>query len=84
VRVYQFRHIRAGRQFSRGWAAVVIAEGQAAPDCQLQSDRGETVRLADFRGTPVVLYFYPRDDMPGCKSSHLGVGRAAPVYRANG
>jgi peroxiredoxin Q/BCP len=40
----------------------VVAEGKPAPDFELQSDAGETVRLADLRGTPVVLYFYPRDD----------------------
>lgn len=40
----------------------MIAEGDQAPDFELQSDAGETVRLADLRGTPVVLYFYPRDD----------------------
>jgi peroxiredoxin Q/BCP len=43
-----------------------IAEGQAAPELGLQDDAGKTVRLADFRGRPVVLYFYPKDDTPGC------------------
>jgi peroxiredoxin Q/BCP len=40
----------------------VVAEGQPVPDVELQSDAGEPVRLADLRGKPVVLYFYPRDD----------------------
>jgi peroxiredoxin Q/BCP len=44
----------------------VIEEGQEAPDFELTSDSGERVRLSQFRGQPVVLYFYPRDDTPGC------------------
>jgi len=44
----------------------VIEEGKPAPDFELQSDSGATVRLSDFRGKPVVLYFYPKDDTPGC------------------
>jgi thioredoxin-dependent peroxiredoxin len=44
----------------------VVEEGQEAPDFELTSDAGERVRLSQFRGKPVVLYFYPRDDSPGC------------------
>jgi thioredoxin-dependent peroxiredoxin len=44
----------------------VIEEGREAPDFELTSDSGERVRLSHFRGQPVVLYFYPRDDTPGC------------------
>ena len=43
-----------------------IEEGATAPDFTLKSDEGKEVRLADFRGKPVVLYFYPKDDTPGC------------------
>jgi peroxiredoxin Q/BCP len=43
-----------------------IAEGQTAPDFTLTSDAGKEVRLAGLRGKPVVLYFYPKDDTPGC------------------
>ena len=43
-----------------------IKEGQEAPDFSLVSDRGETVTLSKLRGKPVVLYFYPKDDTPGC------------------
>jgi thioredoxin-dependent peroxiredoxin len=45
---------------------LVVEEGQEAPDFELASDAGELVRLSQFRGQPVVLYFYPRDDTPGC------------------
>ena len=44
----------------------MVEEGQDAPDFELTSDAGERVRLSQFRGRPVVLYFYPRDDTPGC------------------
>ena len=40
--------------------------GTPAPDFSLTADSGETVRLADLRGSRVVLYFYPKDDTPGC------------------
>jgi len=43
-----------------------IEEGQAAPDFTLQADDGSEVRLSGLRGKPVVLYFYPEDDTPGC------------------
>ena len=40
----------------------MIEEGKLAPDFALQSDTGETIRLSELRGKPVVLYFYPKDD----------------------
>lgn len=40
--------------------------GDVAPDFELESDSGERVRLSDFRGKRVVLYFYPKDDTSGC------------------
>ncbi len=43
-----------------------IQVGDRAPDFSLSSQTGETVTLSQFRGKPVVLYFYPKDDTPGC------------------
>lgn len=43
-----------------------VEEGQKAPAFSLSADDGKTVKLADFQGRPVVLYFYPKDDTPGC------------------
>jgi thioredoxin-dependent peroxiredoxin len=43
-----------------------IEEGKAAPAFTLQSDSGDKVRLSELKGKPVVLYFYPKDDTPGC------------------
>jgi thioredoxin-dependent peroxiredoxin len=51
----------------------VVEEGGEAPDFELTSDTGERVRLSQLRGTPVVLYFYPRDDTPGCSAQACGI-----------
>ncbi len=64
----------------------VIQEGEPAPDFELASDSSERVRLSSLRGRPVVLYFYPRDDTPGCTAQACGIrdawgefGRAGAV-----
>ena len=44
----------------------MIEIGTAAPDFTLPSDKGDDVTLSSFRGNKVVLYFYPKDDTPGC------------------
>jgi thioredoxin-dependent peroxiredoxin len=51
----------------------MVEEGQEAPDFELTSDAGDQVRLSQFRGQPVVLYFYPRDDTPGCTAQACGI-----------
>ena len=51
----------------------MVEEGQEAPDFELTSDAGERVRLSQFRGRPVVLYFYPKDDTPGCTAQACGI-----------
>jgi peroxiredoxin Q/BCP len=51
----------------------VVEEGKPAPDFELQSDSGETIKLSDLRGKPVVLYFYPKDDTPGCTRQASGI-----------
>jgi peroxiredoxin Q/BCP len=43
-----------------------VEEGSQAPEFMLPADDGSKVKLKDLRGGPVVLYFYPRDDTPGC------------------
>ena len=44
----------------------MIEEGKKAPDFKLKNQKGETVKLSDFKGKNVVLYFYPHDDTSGC------------------
>ena len=51
----------------------MIAEGQEAPDFELTTDTGETVKLSALRGKQVVLYFYPKDDTPGCTTQACGI-----------
>ena len=46
--------------------------GDPAPDFELLSDTGQTVKLSDFRGKRVILYFYPKDDTPGCTAQACG------------
>jgi peroxiredoxin Q/BCP len=62
----------------------VVEEGQQAPDFELASDSGERVRLSDLRGKPVVLYFYPKDDTPGCTKQACGLRDAWSEYRERG
>jgi peroxiredoxin Q/BCP len=51
----------------------VVEEGKPAPDFELTSDSGETVKLSDLRGKQVVIYFYPKDDTPGCTTQACGI-----------
>ncbi len=46
--------------------AKIVDAGDKAPDFSLMDQAGTAVRLKDFKGQPVVLYFYPKDDTPGC------------------
>ena len=62
----------------------MIEQGRPAPDFELESDAGETVRLSDFRGRPVVLYFYPKDDTPGCTTEACEFRDAYDVFRERG
>jgi len=62
----------------------VIEEGKPAPDFELQNDSGETVKLSDLRGRPVVLYFYPKDDTPGCTTEACEFRDAYDVFRERG
>ncbi|MEM1306258.1 MAG: redoxin domain-containing protein, partial [Pseudomonadota bacterium] len=44
----------------------MLEEGHPAPNFELPGDGGTTLTLSDFKGQPVVVYFYPKDDTPGC------------------
>ncbi len=52
--------------------AITLEAGDTPPDFELQDQDGNTHRLADYRGRTVVLYFYPRDNTPGCTKQACG------------
>src|SRR3954453_19310090 len=62
----------------------MIREGDPAPDFTLESDSGEQVSLAGLRGKPVVLYFYPKDDTPGCTAQACGIRDAYAEFEHAG
>ncbi len=62
----------------------MVEEGAPAPDFELTTDAGETVRLSDLRGHPVVLYFYPKDDTPGCTTEACEFRDAYDTFRERG
>jgi thioredoxin-dependent peroxiredoxin len=55
------------------YALDVVEERSPAPDFTLVSDSGAEVTLSQLRGRPVVLYFYPKDDTPGCTAQACGI-----------
>lgn len=54
----------------------MIEEGKQAPAFTLQSAEGEKISLADFKGKHLVIYFYPKDDTPGCTREAQGFSKA--------
>jgi peroxiredoxin Q/BCP len=62
----------------------VVDEGSPAPDFTLISDSGAEVTLSSLRGRPVVLYFYPRDDTPGCTAQACGIRDAWGEFQSRG
>jgi peroxiredoxin Q/BCP len=62
----------------------MITEGQTAPDFELESDTGGTVRLSDLRGKPVVLYFYPKDHTSGCTTQACAIRDAWSEFEQAG
>src|SRR5450432_653201 len=59
-------------------ASTLLTEGTAAPDFEAQAQDGSNIKLSAMKGKPVVVYFYPKDDTPGCtieaKSFTAGIG----------
>jgi peroxiredoxin Q/BCP len=59
----------------------MVKEGTTAPDFTLKDANGEAVRLKDLRGQKVVLYFYPKDDTPGCTKEACSFRDAFADYK---
>jgi peroxiredoxin Q/BCP len=62
----------------------MIAEGMKAPDFSLVDEKGKTWSLADFAGKSFVLYFYPKDDTPGCTTEACGFRDEYAVFKDKG
>ena len=61
----------------------MLSAGDEAPDFELPDQDGSPVRLSSFRGRPVVLYFYPKADTPGCTTQACGIRDRGDEYRAS-
>ena len=62
----------------------MIEVGKAAPDFDLPSDQGASIRLSKLKGQPVVVYFYPKDDTPGCTREAIEFTGLAAEFRKAG
>ncbi|HXM86354.1 MAG TPA: thioredoxin-dependent thiol peroxidase, partial [Solirubrobacteraceae bacterium] len=62
----------------------MIEKGEQAPDFELPDQDGRLVRLSDFRGQPVVVYFYPKASTPGCTTQACGVRDHGRDYKRAG
>jgi len=63
---------------------VAVKEGDKAPAFTLPDQNGDKVKLSDFKGEYVVLYFYPRADTPGCTTQACGIRDRSGEYAAAG
>ena len=61
-----------------------LAPGDKAPDFSMPTDGGGSISLSDFAGKSVVLYFYPRDDTPGCTKEAIGFTQQIGAFEAAG
>jgi peroxiredoxin Q/BCP len=59
---------------------MTVKGGDAAPDFTLPADAGGTVSLGDLRGHKVIVYFYPKDNTPGCTKEACGFRDAVPDF----
>lgn len=59
---------------------IELKIGDEAPQFSLPKDGGDVIRLADFPGRPVVVYFYPKDDTAGCTSEAIDFTRLKPEF----
>jgi len=63
---------------------ISLKPGDPAPDFAATATDGSTIRLADLLGTPVVLYFYPRDDTPGCTKEACAFRDSYAAFKKKG
>jgi peroxiredoxin Q/BCP len=63
---------------------MTLAVGEVAPDFQLPDSQGQIWQLSQFSGQPVVLYFYPRDNTPGCTQEACSFRDSFSTYQERG
>ena len=74
---------RIGQAKSKNKGEIKMLEvGTKAPDFTLQDKHGSLVSLSDFQGKKVVLYFYPRDNTPGCAREAVAFARAYENFKS--
>lgn len=61
-----------------------LKEGDAAPEFSALNEKGQTVQLADYKGKKLVLYFYPKDDTPGCTAQACSLRDSYGAFQAKG
>jgi len=61
--------------------SMLIDEGKKAPAFSLNDQNGKTHRLSDYEGKPVILYFYPKDDTPGCTKESCAFRDNLPHFK---
>jgi peroxiredoxin Q/BCP len=59
----------------------MLKEGDKAPDFSLQDDSGNEIKLRNLKGTKVILYFYPKDDTPGCTTEACNFRDNLPKFK---
>ena len=60
-----------------------LTEGTAAPDFSSKDQNGQSIKLSDFRGKKVILFFYPKDNTPGCTKEACAYRDASQNFEAN-
>ena len=62
----------------------MLSKGDGAPDFSVKDQNGDEVKLSDFRGRRVVLYFYPKDDTPGCTKEACSLRDGFSTFEKHG
>ena len=78
------KQLNSSRSAPASAAKPVLTEGQKAPAFRLPRDGGDVVKLADYAGRKLVLFFYPRADTPGCTREAIDFTRLADAFAATG
>lgn len=65
-------------------SATIVSEGDSAPNFDLPTDGGGSISLSALKGSPIIVYFYPKDDTSGCTKEAIGFSEAKSDFEALG